>query len=434
MKICIDKTSHGSILIIVLWISFGLVALTIYFANSMSLELRASSNRVSATTADQAIEGAARYISQLLANQISLGSNGMVPDATTYTCQAVPVGDAHFWIIGRDANGQATRGQVVFGLVDEASKLNLNTAPSSQLELLPRMTTDLASAIVDWRDADDTVSANGAEAQTYALQHPPYLCKNANFETTGELRLVLGANMDILAGEDLNRNGALDPNETDDGNGVLDSGVLDYVTVYSREPNTGRALISNQGQISSLLQNTFGLARANQILARPGLLNSISPLQFYIVSGMSADEFARIETNLTTTAASNIYIEGRVNVSTASASVLACIPGLTNYAQDLVSYRLSNPDKLASIAWVTSVIGKGGAAILAGPFITAQSYQFTADIAALGQFGRGYRRVKYVFDTSDGAPKIIFRQDLAHLGWALGKDARQTWFMADYSK
>jgi hypothetical protein len=32
-----------------------------------------------------------------------------------------------------------------------------------------------------------------------------------------------------------------------------------------------------------------------------------------------------------------------------------------------------------------------------------------------------------VFDTSSGSPVIIYRQDLTHLGWALGTDVRQTW-------
>ena len=42
-----------------LWIAFGLVSLTLYLGNSMSLELKASDNRVSGLAADQAIEGAA---------------------------------------------------------------------------------------------------------------------------------------------------------------------------------------------------------------------------------------------------------------------------------------------------------------------------------------------------------------------------------------
>jgi hypothetical protein len=63
----------------------------------------------------------------------------------------------------------------------------------------------------------------------------------------------------------------------------------------------------------------------------------------------------------------------------------------------------------------------------AGPFLTGQSYQFTADIAAIGKFGRGYRRTKFVFDTTEGTPKIVYRQNLSGLGWALGKATRQTW-------
>ena len=63
-------------------------------------------------------------------------------------------------------------------------------------------------------------------------------------------------------------------------------------------------------------------------------------------------------------------------------------------------------------------------ALTAGPFITTHSYQYTADIAAVGHHNRGYQRVRYVFDTSEDAPIIIRRQDLTHLGWALGKDTR----------
>ena len=59
-------------------------------------------------------------------------------------------------------------------------------------------------------------------------------------------------------------------------------------------------------------------------------------------------------------------------------------------------------------------------------YVTTKSFQFTADIAAVGPFGRGYRRVKFIFDTSEGTPIILYRQDLSRLGWALGDKARQT--------
>jgi hypothetical protein len=119
------------------------------------------------------------------------------------------------------------------------------------------------------------------------------------------------------------------------------------------------------------------------------------------------------------------YVEGLVNINTASEAVLQCIPGIgTQYASTVVAYRLGNATSLQSIAWLVDVIGSE-AARQAGPYVTTHSYQFTADIAAVGHYGRGYRRVKYVFDDSDGAPRIAYRQDLTHLGWALGKAARE---------
>ncbi len=39
------------------------------------------------------------------------------------------------------------------------------------------------------------------------------MCKCEPFETVDELRLLYGADMDTLLGEDANRNGILDPSE-----------------------------------------------------------------------------------------------------------------------------------------------------------------------------------------------------------------------------
>ena len=101
--------SRGSVLIIVLWVCVGLVSIALYFANSMTYELRASDNRVSGLTADQAIEGASRYVSYVLFNY---ATNGAVPDPTEYSCEAVSIGDAKFWLIGRDTTSQDATGQI----------------------------------------------------------------------------------------------------------------------------------------------------------------------------------------------------------------------------------------------------------------------------------------------------------------------------------
>jgi len=454
----------GSVFIIVLWIAFGLVSIALYFGHSMIAELRASENRVSGLASEQAIQGAQRYVNSVLANQIANGSNGVMPAPEDSLSEAVPVGEAHFWLIGRDTNYTTGPGQITFGLVDESSKLNLNSATSNMLAALmtalPRANPDLASAILDWRNTN-----GGGQFQTYYATRPqPYQTKAGPFETVDELRLLYGADADSLTGDDVNQNGILDPNETDQNhNGQMDPGVLEYVTVYSREPNirsngTPRislSAVNATGPLQTLLQQALNSSRADQIMQNLGFVNAsggqrgttqtnspvtatasfASPLQFYRTSRMTGDEFSKVENDLTVTNGS--YIEGRININTASPTVLQCLPGLdTNpdLAQTVVAYRQGNPDKLGSIAWIVDALGQNNAAVLDAlqrvDCLTTRTYQMTADIAALGPNGRGYRRIRYVFDTVDGTPRIVYCQDLTHLGWALGKDTRETWLAA----
>lgn len=433
------RDADGSVLIIVMWVAFGLVSIALYFGNAMSFELRAGENRVVAVQADEAIEAAAVYVSNVLATAEQPGNS---PDPLLYRSEAVDIGSALFWLIGSDTNdSQNGPTEMSFGLVDESSKINLNTAKADLLQLLPNMTAELGAAIEDWADADSTVSPGGAESEIYSRLRPAYLCKNAPFETVDELRLVYGMNLNLLFGEDANLNGILDANENDgdslppfdNRDGRLDGGLLSFVTVFSREPNTttnGATKVnvterSNQplsSPLFSLLRTNLGTSRATQIMGLIGPVAS-SPLDIFVRGKLTQDEFAKVADQLTTT--NGTYVEGLININTARKEVLACLPGIgVERAPAVIAYRQTNPDKLNTVAWLAEAI-EANYAVLAGPYITVHSYQFTADVAAVGEYGRGFRRVKFVFDTSDGTPKIIFRQDLTHLGWALGARTRQ---------
>ena len=451
-----ERREKASVLIIVLWVSIGLVSIALYFANSMTYELRASDNRVSGLAADQAIEGAARYVSYALS---LYATNGAVPVNTEFSCEAVPVGDAKFWLIGRDpaAGLSATAPtEPYFGLVDEASKVNLNNVNTNTLSYLPNMTVDFAQAILDWR------GTNGVISLDYSMLG--YYPKYAPFETVDELRLVYGADVSMLAGDDINRNGVLDANETDStGMGELNSGLFEYTTVWTREPNfhsDGSSLTNvntaSQTTLQTLLQNAgvgnaTGLAQSlNRSISGAGTgaatpCNNILDFAFRCQSlGMSEADFNKIYNNVTTS--TNTYFRGRVNVNTANADVLTALfiglnPNTINEqtasgaAQTLITYRQQNPGNLNSISWIMDALGNNNPIINAlrtstansgGGYVTTKSFQFTADIAAVGPFGRGYRRVKFIFDTSEGTPIILYRQDLSRLGWALGDKTRQT--------
>ena len=434
------NTRRGSVLIIVLWVAFGLIALALYFANSMSLELRASDNRAAAIEADQAILGAARYVSNVIA---TVREPATLPDINNYRSEQVPVGDATFWLIGRNdrsTTANTAADQVYFGLVDESSKLDLN-APWLTVDLLlnlPGMTTELAAAILDWRDTDSEVNAaGGAEDETYQRKTPAYRCKNGPFESVEELRLLNGALLDLVYGEDANLNGALDPNENDaDGSvpmdnrdGRLDSGMFNYFTVFSRQPTVDQygsnrvnvtTLNTAAGRTNLLMAlNTAGVGNGQEIVGRVQGANISSILHFYIASQMTEEDFIKLEPSLTMTNS------GFVNVNTASEAVLSCVPGIgLENAPTLVAARRSNANRLNTVAWVKDALDQQ-VAIQAGRYLIGRTYNISADIAAVGHYGRGYRRVKFVFDTTEGAPMIRYRQDLTHLGWALGKYTRQ---------
>ena len=146
-----------------------------------------------------------------------------------------------------------------FGITDEASKLNLNTATEEQLlrlvelvvgqgeesDLNPRAIVD---AIIDWRDSDSnpTGAAGDTEEGYYRSLDKPYRVKNGPFTTVEELLLVKGVTGEVLFGEDFDRNGLLTPNE-DDGDdtfppdnedGILNRGLFPYLTVMSYDNNT----------------------------------------------------------------------------------------------------------------------------------------------------------------------------------------------------
>jgi len=447
------NSRRASVLIIVLWVAFGLVSITLYFAHAMILELKAADNRAAGLEADQAIEGAALYVSNVLANRINMMT---IPSVGNFRADGVKIGDAKFWIIGRDTNDLQSSSQSdtpFWGLVDEASKVNLNYTVATNLQNLPQMTSSTSAAMYDWQNSSTTPSTDGAKSETYNGLQPPYNSKNAPYETPEELRLVYGMTLDLLYGEDANMNGILDPNENDglklppydNQDGMLDPGVLEYVTTWSHETTVGtngitRVVVTNLTAVQSLISSNFpslaqyltpftggaatggggggrggggGAAGAATAASAP-----TSVLDFYMRSKMPETDFQEIEPYLV-----NPSLAGMININDATATALACVPGIGyTMGQQVLTYRQSNPPQVPSITWLVNALNNNQANLeAAGPYVTPYSFQFAADVVAVGHQNRGYRRVRFVFDCSSGTPLIVYRQDLTYLGWPLGK-------------
>jgi hypothetical protein len=101
---------------------------------------------------------------------------------------------------------------------------------------------------------------------------PPYQAKNGPLNSIDELLLVRGVTPQLLYGNDLNRNGRLDPGE-DDGN-PLNQGWSAFLTVYGREVNAdsdgnARVFLQDPDLSTNLnaLTQALGSDMANYILA-----------------------------------------------------------------------------------------------------------------------------------------------------------------------
>ncbi len=409
--------------------------MTLVFSHAMLLSYRGADNELAGRQAEAAILGAEKYAETILAQAQTAN---VLPDRANYQNAAVPLGDAFFWFIGEPL-ASAPPNVPAFALVDEASKININAAPVNAIALLPNMTVDLAQAISAWHS---TNGGGGIQLNTV---------KGAPYESPEELALVDGGiDPSVLYGNDTNLNHCVDPEEGSNasggtGGGALDQfnpGLLEYVTTFSREPNTlsdgtKRANVLNGiGGLRATLSTVLGSARAQQIgrifAGPPG---SPAPriynvMDFCSRAQLTPDEWDKITPYLTMS--SGTYCVGLVNVNTASATVLSCLPSMTvDLANQIVTARAQQSTPSTNLQWVATLL-PSNVRQDAGRWMTTRSYQVSADIAAVGRNGRGYRRTLFVIDSSampiTGAttPQIVYRRNLSSLGWALGSDARTT--------
>jgi DNA uptake protein ComE-like DNA-binding protein len=312
-----------------------------------------------------------------------------------------------------------TAGRFTVRAVDEASKLNINTVTRGQLLALPNMVEDVADAIIDWRDNDDTPRPGGAEAGYYENLQFRYVARNGPFRTIRELLMVKGVSEELFFGEDTNFNGRLDYNERDgdaspphdDQDSEIDPGWIAYLTCYSYDNNTdadsnGRVNINNaeEGQLQNSLSITSSQARwivenrpNNGYQSIADLINNNSPKQHQTSSGGDSDEaepmdmqtFSQIADLIT--ASGEQRIPGRVNVNTASEEVLTALLGggdtAVSIAQDIIAYREGLMYGMQSIAELLQTVSIDKFKSIAN-FITTRSNVYTIRCVATADRGQ----------------------------------------------
>lgn len=404
---------RGTVLILTMTLCFALAAIVLLLARKMSVEATAAANQVSVLQADEVERGAEQYVLNLFSTVVNGGLTPVaVMDNLTYTedyFAGIPVGadinnpTGWFWILRPQYDEDDLP---LFGLVDECSKIDLNwfgipsstpnppaagptgataTAYVQGMMMLPNMTEDIASSMLDWRDTDDEPTDSlGSETTYYQALETPYPAKNKPYEHVEELLMVAGFTPSYLFGD--GSAGPLGEYSTSNVSGVnsmddpqLGRGMYDLLTTH------GSAVAATGGGGGGGNTGTVGLINVNT--------------------------------------APRIVLQALLNSAGSDPTA----------ADAIISYRQQNSINPGdgSVTWfqdALSASGASGAQALATR-ITGASQFYSADILAVSRNGRGFKRVRIIVDTStvvaatgtDPAvpATIVSRRDITDKGWPL---------------
>lgn len=122
--------------------------------------------------------------------------------------RSVPVGGGSFSVSYVFQDPLVGKERVQYGVQDEESRINLNTADAKVLSRLFQLAAGLeeeeadtlAYSIIDWRDSDTFMGhpEYGAEDDYYEELDMPYKSKNRPFDVVNEILLVRGMNPEIF--------------------------------------------------------------------------------------------------------------------------------------------------------------------------------------------------------------------------------------------
>ncbi len=190
-----NRTTRGSALLTVLWLTAALSAIGLAVANNV----RGETERASTNVDDAKSYFVARGAIQRAAMHILWGRQYFTPDGhPIYYVNGNPAMDLSF-----------PEAEVHVDVIPETSKLNLNSVrPEILLVLLSALgvpedrAAGIAEAIVDWRKPADPLRPSPFDS-FYLSQSPSFSARHSSFSENEELLLVQGITPDLYYGSSL---------------------------------------------------------------------------------------------------------------------------------------------------------------------------------------------------------------------------------------
>lgn len=345
------RRESGSVFVVTLAILTVLVAVVASIAATEQIAVKQQVYRADAANARMmAMAGVQRAIEVLSDESASgnttntqssaaAGSNADLPGATTLQDDWATLGTA-----GND-RFVMKNGTFRMQIIDAASRVNLNTATSGQLQNLPLLQEQI-DAITDWRSAGETALPDGAKDAYYNGLENPYDASLQSFSTVSELMDVRYFTPADLYDPPVNQplGGNVLPDFPDGRTPTL----AEMLTVDSTS-----APVTTQGQAKTALSRVSlqtlargGFGRLAQLIYNQRGASTWAAL-LRAVPGLSNGQLQNLLNNYYVGSSTQA---GKINVNTANATVLQTIPGITqDEAQTIVNQQTTGLTSLGSI-------------------------------------------------------------------------------------
>lgn len=229
-----NSREQGSILVLVLIVLSSMIMLSVGLAYRTRIEIKLVRANARRTQAFYLALGGIERIKALISRE------ELSPSTITRICQFTDTAEEE-GLFERFGDYEMTDGDLLtYSLRDEQAYLNINKSDPASWENMGRISKDCQAAILDWIDADDDTSPDGAETDFYQRFEPPYVSKNGPCAVLKELLFIRAITRGMYLGEELNHNSLLDGNNRDgqfqipaaDGDENLDLGFVGIFTVY----------------------------------------------------------------------------------------------------------------------------------------------------------------------------------------------------------